>query len=78
MTKKAFQAYGTQGRITKPTAREAAVAYFEAHPKSRKCNVVEGIDDGNFFTVAYGRRSQGEWPKSYKDVTRKTMLDIKD
>lgn len=73
---KAFQAYGNAGKVTKPTAKEAAKAYFEVFPKSRKCDVIEGTDDGQFFTVSYGRKSEGKWPTSYKDVTKKTAETI--
>lgn len=67
----AFQAYGNAGKVTAETAKEAATKYFEQFPISRKCNVIEGKIDGNFFTISYGRASSGEWPKSYKDVTKK-------
>lgn len=72
----AFQAYGNAGRVTKPTAREAAAAYFEQWPTSRKCNVVQGETDGAFFTVSYGRASEGKWPTTHKDVTKKTAATI--
>lgn len=54
------------------------MAYFEAHPKSRKCSVIEGTADGYFFTIRYGRASQGEWPKSYKDVTKAKAATLGD
>lgn len=77
MTKEtAFQAYGNAGRVTKTTAREAAKAYFDQWPTSRKCNVIQGETDGYFFTVTYGRKSEGQWPTSYKDVTKKTAATI--
>lgn len=77
MTKEtAFQAYGNAGRVTKATAREAATAYFEQWPTSRKCNVTQGETDGYFFTVTYGRASEGQWPTSYKGVTKKTAATI--
>lgn len=73
---KAFQAHGTAGKVTATTAKEAAIAYFEAFPKSRKCNVIEGTVDGQFFTVHYGRHSEGKWPESYKDVTKKQVATL--
>jgi len=73
---KEFQAYGNAGRVTKSSPRQAALAYFEQFPSSRKCNVVEGKTDGHFFTVTYGRTSNGEWPQSYKDVTKKTANNL--
>lgn len=76
MKTKAFQAYGNAGTVTKSTAREAATAYFEAFPKSRKCSVIEGETDGQFFTVTYGRKSEGQWPESYKDVTKKQAATL--
>jgi len=73
---RAFQAYGTAGRVTEPTARAAALAYFDRYPTSRKCSVVAGEEDGVFFTVTYGRASLGQWPESYKDVTKKTAATL--
>lgn len=71
MNEKAFQATGKAGSVVRQTAREAAVAYFESFPTSRKCNVVEGHTDGPFFVITYGRKSEGKWPLSFKDVTKK-------
>lgn len=68
-----FQAYGNAGKAYGDTAKQAGAAYFEKFPKSRKCNIVQGSFDGYFFTVTYGRVSAGEWPKSYKDVTKKAL-----
>lgn len=70
---RAYQAYGNAGRVTGNTPREAASLYFERFPSSRKCNIDQGEQDGVFFTVTYGRASLGEWPASYKDVTKKTI-----
>lgn len=74
---KAYQAYGSGGaKVIKPTPREAAMAFFEQNPGKRKCDVVQGELDGHFFTVRYGRASQGDWPASWKDVTKKTAVDL--
>ena len=76
---KAFQAYATTGfSVTAPTARQAARLFFERFPTKRKCNVIEGVADDYFFTVTYGRRSDGNWPESFKDVTKKTALGLPD
>ena len=72
----AYQAYGKAGRVTRDTPRAAALAYFDSFPSSRKCNVVQGKKDGEFFTVTYGLASDGQWPTSYKDVTKKTAGDL--
>lgn len=70
---KAFQAYATGGiKVTKETAREAAVVFFDQNPGKRKCNVVQGELDGHFFTVKFGRTS----PQSWKDVTKKAAQDL--
>jgi hypothetical protein len=75
---KAYQAYGKAGRVTsEKSPRDAAAAYFENFPKSTKCNVVSGETDGHFFTVKYGRYTTGEWPESYKDVTKKTIQNLR-
>lgn len=69
---KAFQAYATGGtNVTRPTANEAAVAFFEQNPSKRKCDVIEGELDGHFFTICYGIGREGK-PKSWRDVTKKT------
>lgn len=70
----AFQAYASKhGSVVKDTAYTAAVAFFEAFPKARKCNVIEGKDDGFFFTVEYKPNNP---PKSFRDVTRKTLCTL--
>ena len=73
---KAYQAYGNAGRVTRDTAANAVMAYFVMFPKSRKCDVIQGDANGKFFTVKYGRASNGEWPESYKDVTKKQAPTI--
>lgn len=76
---KAFQAYSTGGfKATAETARKAADKFFADFPTKRKCNVIEGKVDGHFFTVTYGQRSKGEWPMSFKDVTKKTVSTLPD
>lgn len=69
---RAFKAYSADGHVTAETPRNAAMAFFATFPKKRKCSVIEGTSDGHFFTVAYGRQSAGQWPTSWKDVTKKT------
>lgn len=72
---KVFQAYGTGDSVYGDTPQEAALSYFLANPRSRKCSVVQGTREGAFFTVAYGRASEGNWPESYRDITRKQAED---
>lgn len=74
----AFQAYAAGCQVTAPTPRQAALAFFERFPNKRKCNVIEGVTDGPFFVVSYGSRSNGHWPKSFKDVTKKTAPTLED
>lgn len=74
----AFQAYGNGSTVTRGTARGAAEAFFKENPTKRKCNVIEGEVNGNFFTVTYGRKSDGQWPQSFKDVTKKQVQDLPD
>jgi hypothetical protein len=72
--KKAYRASGTRGAgVTRNTPRAAALAFFEQFPDRRQCNIVQGETDGDFFTVRYGRASTGEWPETWKNVTRKNM-----
>lgn len=73
---KAFQAYSKHGRTTAASPREAAQQFFMAHPAARKCSVIEGKTDGAFFTVTYGRASTGDWPQSWKNVTKKSAADL--
>lgn len=75
---KEYQAYGKAGNFTAKTPRLAALGYFERFPGSRKCNVIQGVSDGHFFTVTYGRASDGNWPESYKDVTKKSAELLPD
>ena len=76
---KAYQAYGADSStFTADTPRKAALGFFSAFPNKRKCNVIEGETDGIFFTVRYGRKSEGQWPSYYKDVTKKAAADLPD
>jgi hypothetical protein len=70
---KQYQAYGSDGRVTADTPQNAARLFFARFPTKRKCNIIEGIVDGPFFTVTYGRSSEGQWPYSVKDVTKKQI-----
>lgn len=74
MSTYSYQAHAKNyGNVTRNTPRQAAQDFFDKHPKARKCNVTEGVEDGIFFTVTYGRASEGQWPQSWKDVTKKTV-----
>jgi len=69
----AFQAYaGKHGNATRDTAHEAAAAFFSQFPKARKCDISEGVVNGNFFTVTYSTSPERR-SRHFKDVTRKTM-----
>lgn len=73
---KAFQAYADQCRVTAATPALAAAGFFEKFPNKRKCTVVEGESGDGFFTVSYGRASTGDWPRHWKNVTKKTAGSI--
>lgn len=74
---KAYQAYAEGvATVVRGTPREAAVAFFEQHPRKRKCRVIEGTLDAGFFTVRYGRASEGDWPQSWKDVTKQSAGEL--
>jgi hypothetical protein len=75
---KAFQAHAKGTTFTAATPRAAAVGFFERYPDRRKCNVIEGTVDGPFFSIRYGRKSAGEWPQSWSDVTKKTAPTLPD
>lgn len=75
---KAYRAYAEGCGVTESTPRRAAAKFFETFPNKRKCNVIEGEADGHFFTVKYGRPSVGEWPQSWKEVTKKQVDTLPD
>jgi transposase len=68
---KAFQAYASGCTATATTARQAAEKFFSFYPNKRKCSVIEGHLENGFFAVAYGRASEGKWPFSACNVTKK-------
>lgn len=70
-----FKASGNAGSTFGKTAKEAALAYFEEYPKSRKCDVSEGIQDGIFFTIAYGI---GKKSPTIRDVTKKQAMAMEE
>jgi len=78
MSQKAFQAYANDCSASALSAKKAAQKFFTNFPSKRKCNVTEGVVDGNFFTVTYGRKSDGEWPQSFRNVTKKTLQELPD
>ena len=70
---KAFQAYAAGNTATAETPLAAGQKFFQNFPNKRKCSVIEGNVDGPFFQVRYGSKAKGEWPRSWKDVTKKTV-----
>jgi hypothetical protein len=73
-----FKAYSKQGNMVAETPRKAAMKFFAAFPTARKCDVIQGKNEGDFFVVSYGRISEGNWPASYKDITKKTLDTLPD
>lgn len=65
---KQFKAYAKGCGIIADTPRQAARAFFDTFTDKRKCDIVQGVQDGHFFTVSYGRRSAGEWPDAIAKV----------
>jgi hypothetical protein len=77
MTTKEYRASATGGFVAyASTPRAAAEKFFTAFPKKRKCNIIEGTSDGTFFTVTFGRASEGKWPQSWKDISQKTVQTL--
>jgi hypothetical protein len=68
----AFQASSTKGTALGMTAKEAAIAYFEKFPSSRKCDIREGLLEGGFFTLVISRNST---MFKMNDVSKK-MIEI--
>jgi hypothetical protein len=80
---KTFQAYAKGKTSTYGASpREAAEKFFIANPTARKCDVLEGETEYTsgvpFFVVKYGNSHTGEWPQSFKDVTKKTAGTLVD
>jgi hypothetical protein len=76
---KAFQAHAKGATVVAMTARAAARKFFERFPNRRKCSVIEGTVDGPFFSVRYGRvNNVGEWPQSWRDVTKAQVETLPD
>ena len=74
---RAYQARGTGCNVVVTAGpRAAALAFFSKFPEKRKCNISEGDLNGNFFMVSYGRKSDGEWPRSWKDITKKLIYTL--
>ena len=71
-----FQAYA-KGHTTVygATPREAQDSFFIVNPKARKCRITEGEKDGAFFVVSF---SPGKRNRTFKDVTRKTVITVTD
>ena len=70
---KVFQAYAKgHEKVYGDTPYSAQKAFFLANPKARKCSILEGERNGAFFTVVY---SNDAHPRSYKDVTKNTVLE---
>jgi hypothetical protein len=74
---KEYQAYASGGfRVTATNPRLAAIVFFEKFPGKRKCSIIEGVSDGHFFTVSYGRASTGDWPFSVRDIGKKDIPSL--
>lgn len=71
-----FKAFSKHGYCIGESPRDAALKFFEKYPNARKCSIIQGKSDGYFFTVIYGKWSESEWPDYYKNVTRKTAIEL--
>ena len=77
MTTIAYQASATGGfKMTADTPRQAAVNFFIAFPKKRKCSVIQGELDGGFFVIRFNLC--GKRPASWHDVTKHTAPTLPD
>ena len=75
---KAYRASAANCGCTASTPRAAAIKFFEQFPNKRKCDVIEGVVDGPFFTVSFGRTSEGQWPARWKDIYKKQTDTLPD
>jgi hypothetical protein len=75
---KAYRASANGSGFTAPTPRQAAIKFFTSFPTKRKCDIIEGEANDGFFTVKFGRASEGEWPQSWKAITKKQIDTLPD
>lgn len=71
---KAFRASSKHGSRTDATPRAAAIAFFTAFPKARKCDVHEGETDGHFFTVRLALGGGGS--RRWTDVSPRLVAEL--
>ena len=77
MTTIAYQASATGGfKVTADTPRQAATLFFATFPKKRKCSVIQGELDGDFFVLRFNLC--GKRPLSLHDVTKHTAPTLPD
>jgi hypothetical protein len=72
----AYKAAGKAGHVTRATPRDAATAYFESFPTSRKCDVQEGKREGGMFTVSFTLTDKATWPARWENITKKTVASL--
>ncbi len=72
---KSYRAYAADGGVTASNPQQAAREFFLTFLNKRKCDVIQGESDGVFFSVRYGL-STDERPSRWKDVTKKTLLQL--
>lgn len=73
---KVFMAQGVQAKFVAHTPRAAAEGFFKANPTKRKCDIIEGSQDGSgFFTIAFSAHSR---PRQWKDVTKSVASTLPD
>ena len=75
---KQFRALGADDAMAfAGTPIDAAKAFFAQYPKKRKCDIIEGVREGIFFTVAWGATRKGNYPNRWVGITPKTIDTIK-
>jgi hypothetical protein len=76
---KAYRASDSKGSgFTALTPKQAAIKFFTNFPTKRKCDIIEGESKDGFFTVTFGRASEGQWPQQYKEITKKMIDSLPD
>lgn len=74
----AYKASSKHGHTTAHTPRKAAEAFFTKYPNARKCDIIQGEDDGLFFVVRFTIGVKSTHPTRWEDVSKKLLTTLPD
>jgi hypothetical protein len=70
-------ASGNRRAASRPSPKAAALAFFEAYPTARKCNVSEWLCDGSgFVSRRFDLTGTKPRPRDFDDVTAKAAATL--